>query len=263
MKRQGRYLPFAAAIVLAIAPWTFHLADAASGDGKKPGALTAEEILKKCDKFHFDYSDVHMKLNTLVKDKDGKATDLEYEMWEKGEKRLIMFSEPADVSGMAVLVKDPNTIYVYEPEFNKVRRVAAHAKKQTMFGMDYSLDEMATKDLHLYYTPKILEEEEKQAVLWLEQKEGQDKAWPKLKVFVSKDEYWAAVKIEYCDENGKKKKTEVREKLKDYGGRKVHSVMTMTDHAKKHSTTLMPQAAEYDTGLPDEMFTKRYLIREE
>jgi hypothetical protein len=39
--------------------------------------------------------------------------------------------------------------------------------------------------------------------------------------------------------------------------------MVMTSHAKKHSTTVIIKSIDLDTGLPDKMFTKRYLVREE
>jgi len=223
----------------------------------------AIEILKKSDEFHYGYGDSHLTLHSLLKDKDGATSEIKYEMWEKGEKRLLVFQEPPDLTGTAVLVKDPDTIYVYEPEFNKVRRIAAHAKKQTMFGMDYSMDESALRFLHKQYDPKIESEDEDTAVLILEQKPGLDKAWPKLRVTVDKKNHWIASKIEYLDAKGKKHKTEVRKGVKTIGGRLVTSIMIMTDHQKKHSTSIVIDKAEYDLGLPEEMFTKRYLVREE
>jgi outer membrane lipoprotein-sorting protein len=164
---------------------------------------------------------------------------------------------------MAILTKDKDTIYIYEPEFNKVRRVAAHAKKQTMLGMDYTMDESAQKHLYKQYDPKIVSDDASEAVLLLEQKSGLDKAWPQLKVHVDKDTHWIAKKIEYIDSKGKKRKTEKRKGVKKLGGRWVTSIMVMTDHGKKHSTTLLMKAAKFNKGLSDKMFTKRYLVREE
>jgi outer membrane lipoprotein-sorting protein len=236
---------------------------AQAGSDKEPGSLSALEILEKSDDFHYGYEDAYRTVKTIVKDKDGNTSQLLYEIWEKGKKRLLVFSEPPELAGMAVLVKNEDTIYVYEPEFNKVRRIAAHAKKQSMFGMDYSTDEMATINLHKFYDPELVEEDSKKAVLMLEQKPGQDKAWPKLRVVVDKTKHWAAVNIQYMDEKGNKKKTEKRKKVKNLGGRYVTSVMIMTDHTKKHSTTLILTKCKYNQGLEDKMFTKRYLIREE
>lgn len=251
----------ALATILVVPASVGMLADAA--DDKAPGSLTALEILKKSDDFHYGYKDAHRTIKVISKAKDGEKKEMLWEMWEKGVKRLIMFNDPPEVKGMALLVKDENTIYVYEPDLNKVRKIANHAKKQTMFGMDYSTDEMATFDLHKFYDPKIVEEDSDRAVLELEQKPGQDKAWPKLKMTIDKANHWAAIKIEYLNDKGKKKKTEVRKGIKKKGGRWITEVMVMTDHAKKHSTTLVQAECEYNKGLDDKMFTKRFLIREE
>jgi len=250
-------------LVLSLAALPVFLGLADGADDKAPGSLSALQILKKCDDFHHGYEDSYMKLLTVIKDKDGNKTELGSEMWEKGEKRLMVFSDPPDISGMAVLTKDIDTIYVYEPEFNKVRRVAAHAKKQTMFGMDYTMDESAQMHLHKQYDVKMLSEDATEAVLLLEQKSGLDKAWPKLKVFVDKENHWISKKIEYLDKKGKKHKTEVRKGVKKMGGRTVTSIMAMKDHGKKHSTTIIMKAAKFNKGLSDKMFTKRYLVREE
>jgi outer membrane lipoprotein-sorting protein len=234
-----------------------------AADDKKPGSLSALEILNRCDEFHHGHQDSSYVIRTIVKDKDGNKTEMLHEMWEKGEKRLMVFSEPPDVAGFAVLTKDPDTIYVYEPEFNKVRRIAAHAKKQTMFGMDYTMDESGMRHLAVCYDPKIESEDETQAVLVLKQKAGLDKAWPKLKVTVDKEKNWHASKIQYFNSKGKKRKTETRKGYKKLGGKFVTAIMLMKDHGKKHSTTLIMKKAKFNEGISDKIFSKRYLVRED
>ena len=257
MKRPLLFAVIAAALVLA--PVSMGLA----GDDLAPGSLTADEILERCDTFHHGHNDSQITVQTVIKDKDGSKSVLLSEMWEKGQKRLMIFSEPPDIAGMAVLAKDPDTIYVYEPEFNKVRRIAAHAKKQTMFGMDYTMDESGMRHLAVHYKPTIEKEDGSQVVLVLEQKPGEDKAWPKLRLTIQKDSHWEATKLQYFDDKGKKRKTETRKKLKKLGGKFVTAVMVMKNHDKKHSTTLILKKAKYNQGLPDKMFSKRYLIRED
>jgi outer membrane lipoprotein-sorting protein len=229
----------------------------------EPGELDAEEILARCDDFHFFYEDAHMQVRSVLKDEHGDVEAMDTEVWEKGRKRLVTFHSPPEVAGMAVLVKDPDTIYVYEPEFNKVRRIASHAKKQSMLGSDYSFDEMATKRLGLSYTPTIVSEDAHSAVLRLEVEPGHDRAWPRLEVHVDKDRHFMAEKIHYYDEDGEKAKTETRRKLETSGGWTYPTVLTMTDHSRKHSTTNIVEEIAHDIGLEDKLFTKRHLIRED
>ncbi len=227
------------------------------------GELDASQILARCDEFHYFYDDAHMKVRSVLVDGEGKTDELGMEVWEKGEKRLIVFSSPPEVSGMAVLVKDPSTIYVYEPEFNKVRRIASSAKKQSLMGSDYSFDEMAMKKLGLDYDPVILSEDEGSAVLELIAKPGKDKAWPRLELVVDKTKHFMASKIRFFDASGKKVKTETRKKLATSGEWTYPSVLVMVDHGRDHSTTNIVESVTYNKGLPDSMFTKRYLIRED
>ena len=229
-------------------------------EGKKPDAAT---ILKKCDDFHFGYKDMINKIDVTLIDKDGKKSYLKMELYQKGsDKRLLRFTEPKDIAGFSVLNKDINTMYVYEPSLGKVRKIATHAKKQTMLGIDFTLDEAGTFRLESDYDPKLIGEDENNYILYLTQKQGKDKAWPILKVWVNKEK-WYASKIEYCDSKEKVHKTEIRSNLKMMGGRLWAARMTMTDHTKKHTTIYDFQEIKINTGLSDEIFTKRNLIRQE
>lgn len=237
----------------------------ASGTGKTEGGderkLSADDILKRCDDFHFFASDSMYRINVTLTDSAGKKSYMKMELYQKGTKRrLLRFLEPRDIAGFSVLSKDPETLYVYEPSLGKVRRVASHAKKQTMLGLDFTLSEAESFRLGSDYTPRLIGEDEEHYMLFLAQKEGRDKAWPIQKVEVSK-KTWHAARIEYCDEKEKVHKTETRYGLKKMGGRMIASVMKMFDHTRKHSTIYDVKEARFDQDLPDEMFTKRYLVR--
>jgi outer membrane lipoprotein-sorting protein len=252
---KGLFLAFAAATVV-IAGWK-----AAGAEGeKKP---TAKEILKKCDDFHFGFKDSSYKIDVTLIDKDGKKSFMKLENYQKGsDKRLLRFTEPKDIAGLAILNKDANTMYVYEPSLGKVRKIATHAKKQTMLGLDFTLDEASTFRYDSDYDPKLIGEDEGGYKLFLTQKSGRDKAWPVVKITVDKKK-WFASKIEYCDAKEKMHKTEVRSNVKQLSGRWVTARMTMTDHGKKHTTIYDMADAKFNTGLSDELFTKRNLVREE
>jgi outer membrane lipoprotein-sorting protein len=225
--------------------------------------LNAKQILKKCDDFHFFAKDTVYKIDVTLIDKDGKKSYMKLENYQKGaKKRLLRFTEPKDIAGFSILTIDENTMYVYEPSLGKVRRIASHAKKQSMLGNDFTLDEAGTFRLGSDYEPKLIGEDETSWTLFLTQKAGKDKAWPIQKVTVDKKKFFAA-KIEYCDDKEKKHKTETRTKVKKLGGKWVTSNMKMVDHDKKHTTIYEMTELKFDANLPDELFTKRNLVRDE
>ena len=236
------------------------LRSAPAEDKKK---LTAAQILKKCDDFHFFANDMEIHIDVTVTDKDGNKDYHKLIMYQKGkDKRLLRWVEPADLLDFAVLNKNANTMYVYEPSLGKVRRIASHAKKQTMLGYDYTLDESSILKLANEYDPALESEDATQYNLKLTQKSGKDLAWPILNVQVSK-KYFNAKKIEYRDKNGKKHKTETRTGVKKWDGHLYCSKSVMKDHGKDHSTTYKYTEIKFNRGLDDDLFTKRALVRDE
>lgn len=225
--------------------------------------LSVKQILAKCDDFHFGMKDAVYYIDVTLIDKNGKKTYMKLENYQKGNsKRLIRFVEPKDLDGFAVLNKDANTMYVYEPSLGKVRRIASHAKKQSMLGQDFTLDEASIFRYESIYDPKLIDEDDKAWHLELKQKQGEDRAWPIVHFYVNKKKFHAQ-KIEFCNASGKTIKTEKRSNLKKFDGRWVTAKMKMTDHGKQHSTTYDIVDAKFDQDFPADMFTKRNLIRDE
>lgn len=224
------------------------------------GKLTAVQILHKCDDFHFVDKDAYYKIKATLIDKNGSRSYQVFEMFQKGLNRIMRWLAPPDIAGFSVLTRSVDTIYVYEPSLNKVRRIASHARKQTMLGNDFTLDEAASFRLGREYNPKLIGESDNRYILYLTQKEGRDKAWPILRVYVDKKDFHAA-KIEYCDGKDKVHKTETRYNVKKMGGHFIATTMKMVDHDKKHTTIYNFLEVKFNLGLPDSMFSKRNLVR--
>ncbi|MFH1434403.1 MAG: outer membrane lipoprotein-sorting protein [Pseudomonadota bacterium] len=254
--RNKIFLPACALIVAA----AFALGPVDAGQA---GKLSASQILAKCDDFHFGQKDAVYKIDVTLIDKNGKKTYMKLENYQKGNSlRLIRFVEPKDLDGFAVLNKDENTMYVYEPSLGKVRRIASHAKKQSMLGQDFTLDEASIFRYESVYDPVLVDEDDKTWHLELKQKQGKDRAWPIVHFYVDKKKFHASM-IEFCDAAGKTIKTEKRSNLKKFDGLWVTARMKMTDHGKQHSTIYDIVDARFDQDLPADLFTKRSLIREE
>ncbi|MFH1436702.1 MAG: outer membrane lipoprotein-sorting protein [Pseudomonadota bacterium] len=225
--------------------------------------LTAAQILKKCDDFHFFMEDMEIHIDVTVIAGMGKKDRHKMIMLQKGkEKRLMRWLEPKDIADFSILNKDENTMYVFEPSLGKVRRIASHAKKQTFLGYDYTKSEASIFRLENAYDPKSIGEDDGNYKLYLTQKKDKDLAWPILKVFVSKKDFHAA-QIQYCDEKDKKHKTEMRSGVKAWDGHLYGSGSEMVDHTKQHTTIYEYTKVKFNQGLDDDLFTKRNLVREE
>ena len=103
-------------------------------------AKSAATILKKSDDEVNNFKDQEYVTRMTLLAADGKVEKvIEMKIQQKGgDKRLVRFVKPGDVKGLSVLVEGGNT-YVYLPQFNKTRRVAAHTSKQSFMGTDFNM----------------------------------------------------------------------------------------------------------------------------
>src|SRR5262249_46449835 len=125
----------------------------------------------------------------------------------KGEKRFSEFTAPADMKGTKVLILSPTQMYVYLPSFGKVRRIASHTKDQGFLGLTFSQDDMATTSYGGSYTASILSDDAAKVTLSLTPKGGQETAYAKIEMTLTKD-HMVASEIKYFSTDGKNIKTE-------------------------------------------------------
>ncbi|MCD6507935.1 outer membrane lipoprotein-sorting protein [Candidatus Poribacteria bacterium] len=224
-------------------------------------ALTGEEVLKKVDEVANAPKDIHMIMKTILIDSKGNEKVRKAESFQKGtEKRLIRFLEPADQKGIGFLALPNDVQYIYMPAFHKIRRIASHVKNTKFAGTDFTYDDLSTFRFSKDYNPKLLETTEEFYILELIPKPGVKKDYSRLKMWARKDNF-VSVKIEYYDKKGELKKVLERRKITKIGKYWTAKEMEMRDLKENHSTKMIQDKIEFDTGLSDRIFTPRYLRR--
>src|SRR4051812_31574984 len=97
-----------------------------------------QEVLGKVDKMMNNFSDGVFESKLLVKTPDGSNREYGFTTFQKSpDKRLVRFTSPGDVKGMGVLIESAETMYVFLPGFQRVRRMGTHIKNQTFMGSDF------------------------------------------------------------------------------------------------------------------------------
>ncbi|GAB4292533.1 MAG: hypothetical protein Kow0090_06490 [Myxococcota bacterium] len=219
----------------------------------------ARKILTNMDNEYNKHKDLDMTLVVTLYSGDKVEKVVKARNYEKdGNKRLLRILEPADVAGMAILTVDADTIYVYLPEFNRVRRVAAHAKKNSFLGSDFSEQEIAILRYDELFDPELIKEEEKEYLLKLIPKPGKEFSAAYLMMWVDKGN-GLFNRVEYYSEDGVKLKTQFRSETKDYGDGYIQTRVKMVDHLKNHSTEITFDGIKRNKGLSDKIFSRRYL----
>jgi outer membrane lipoprotein-sorting protein len=226
---------------------------------KKP---TAQEILAKCDHALNAFKDAIWESKLRVKEPNGTWRELTFTTYQKVPgKRLVRFTG-GENKGMNVLIESADTIYVYLPEFKRVRRMGTHVKNQTFGGSDFSSEDMSQISYGVSFDPTLASEDDKSYILELKAKGGQEREFPRIKMWVSK-EHWGPTRLEFMDAAGKKLKTEeLIDFKKDSPEHWQPSRVRLIDHRRNdHTSEIEFLSSKIDTGLSDDLFTVRALQR--
>jgi outer membrane lipoprotein-sorting protein len=227
-------------------------------------AIEGEEVLTKVDAVLSAPTDGTSRGEMILIDKNGKTKERRLQMWtryykDKDDWSLVKFVTPAEVRDLGFLSLADDKMYLYLPAFDRVRRIASHARKESFAGSDLSNDDLSTGKYTDHYTAQITEETDQEYVLELTRKPGSNRIYPKSVVWVNKENF-TIPKMELFDKGEKLWKTFEGE-YKQIQGYWTMTKVTMTDVKKKHKTVMTMEEIQFDVGLEDKIFTQRYLKR--
>jgi len=223
--------------------------------------LTATQILTMVDDVINAPKDQDLKLKLILIDKDGKEEVRQMSMLQKGcDRRMVKFLSPASQKGIGVLSLPDDIMYLYLPAFKKTRRIASHVKNTKFAGTDFTYEDMEAKRYSEKYTPEILKKDENHYILQLKPKKDVKTDYSKLIMWVRADNFYPT-KIEFYDKGNNLYKVMLREKIEKVGKYWVSKESEMEDLKAKHKTKMILEDVKFDSGLSDELFTERYLIR--
>ena len=220
---------------------------------------SAAAILKKSDDIVNGAADQEYTTQMTLKSGEKVEKVIEMKILQKGGvKRLVRFTKPGDVKGMSVLVLDADTTYVYLPQFNKTRRVAAHTSKQSFMGTDFTEQENSIIRYDESFDPTLVKKEGDEFILKLTPKKGKEFDFAYIMMWI--DQKTALqTKMEYYNAEGVLLKTQTRGGLKVMEGVETQTKVVMTDHIRKHSTEIDILTVKENQGLKDDLFTQRNL----
>jgi outer membrane lipoprotein-sorting protein len=237
---------------------------ALAGSPARSAEPTGAELLAKVDTAMNNFTDGQFDSKLLVKEPNGQAREFLFTTYQKvPEKRLVRFSSPGDVKGMGVLVENRETMYVFLPGFQKIRRVGTHVKNQTFMGSDFAYEDMSLTSYSPTYDAKLVGQDAKSYELELAVKPKAEAEFPRIHLTVDKTSM-QPTKIECLDANGKKLKTQERigYTLDPTGVHYNPARIVVVDHRRNdHTSEIIFLGTKLNQGLKDDLFTQRSLIR--
>lgn len=241
----------------AIAP----TASAALPSGTPLAMIDANKILAEVDRRGSVFDDQQYKATMSILKGGSVQKVLEFDMVMKGlTKQFLTFTAPGDVAGMKVLLQDPQTLYVYMPEFKKVRRVAAHVQNQGFLGSAFTYEDMTQTALSPLFDATLASHEGKQTTLTLTPKEGVKSTYPRIDVVIDGTK-GGVTTMRYYDGSGNHVRTQTREDWVKHEGTLMPTKITMTDLKSGDSTVIQLSELKVNQGVEDDLFSRRMLLR--
>jgi outer membrane lipoprotein-sorting protein len=226
---------------------------------------SAEEILRRVDAAVSGPAaprDMEAVMTMTIASASGTVKTRRLRVWSQAAaggvtRRLMKFLSPPDVRDIGFLTLSDDQMYLYLPEFRRVRRIASHNKSENFVGSDFSYDDLSVSAFGDSYVPSLAGQDGATWTLDLERQAGADSPYKKIKLKVSKESF-LPVRMELHDASGALVKVEEQENGRA-GNCWVPTTIRMNDVKSGSRTELVMVGIKTDQGLADEVFTQRFL----
>jgi len=241
-------------------------------------AQSAEEkglaIITEADRRDDGYGDSTATMEMVLKNRHGDSSSREMRMKTKevpdksvGDKALIVFDQPRDVKGTALLsftkIIDPDDQWLYLPALKRVKRIASVNKSGPFVGSEFAFEDMASQEVGKY-SYKYLRNEPCGALECFvveSYPQYEHSGYTKLIGWLDTTEY-RSQKIDYYDRKGTLLKTLVLSDYHQYVGKywRPHSLV-MENHQSGKVSSIVWKDMKLQVGLEESDFTKNALKR--
>ncbi len=228
--------------------------------------LTASQIMKNYDA-RLIPKDMKAEMVMNLVDDQGRTRSREVRTYRIGDDKQIMwFLQPAEVKGSSFLRLSSedreDDMWIYLPAFEKVRRIASHAKNGNFMGSDFTYEDMGDWKLDDYTFLLRGEDKFDNVDCWVIESAPKEKVvtdYGKSVFWIWKSEYYLAKK-ELYDKKGTLRKimTVTAKKLGSYW---VMEKIVMSDLKRGGRTELLFKNIELDTGISPDLFKSSELTK--
>jgi len=246
--------------------------------GADATAPSIQEIINAADyRAYYQGADGRAKVHMVITDSQGRKRTREFTILRKdqtpkgtadkdfiGEQQFyVYFHRPADVNKMVFMVwkhidRDDDR-WLYLPALDLVKRIAASDKRTSFVGSNFFYEDVSGRSLG-EDTHELAETTATQYVLKHTPKNPEAVEFSYYKMWVDR-KTMIPMRTEYFDKNGKKYRIYEAIEVKDVQGFPTVLKAKMSDLQTKSATVITYTNVKYDVGLPDKVFSERYLRR--
>jgi outer membrane lipoprotein-sorting protein len=244
--------------------------------GLPTAAETPEEkglaIAREADRRDLGFGDNVATMQMVLRNRQGEESRRELrtkvlEVANDGDKSLVIFDEPADVKGTALLTFTHKTgdddQWLYLPALKRVKRIASDNKSGPFMGSEFAYEDIASQEVEKY-TYKWLRDEtlDGQAMFVFERYPvDKNSGYTRQIVWMDQAEY-RPMRIEYYDRKNARLKTLTFKDYRKYLDKHWRaSEMFMENHQTGKSTRLVWRDYKFKNGLTARDFDQNALAR--
>lgn len=147
--------------------------------------------------------------------------------------------------------------WLYLPALDLVKQISSTEKRTSFVGSNFFYEDVSGRSLDAD-THELEKTTENYYVLKNTPKDPASVEFAYFRMYVHRDTF-ITVSVEYFDKNGEKYRTYTADKVDTIEGFPTVMQSTMKDLRSGGETTLNYLAVNYNVGIPDEIFTERYL----
>lgn len=240
-------------------------------------ALAAEanrglQIAQETDRRDTGYGDIAVEMRMTLRNAHGEES-IRYmrnrlmEVENDGDKALIIFDQPRDVKGTALLTYSHKTEaddqWLYLPALKRVKRIASRNKSGPFMGSEFAYEDLTSQEVEKYTYRFVEETELNGAPMFVIERDPVDKysGYSKQLAWIHAQEY-RPEKIEFYDRKGSLLKTLNFSGYQQYLGQFWRAdEMFMENHQTGKSTRLNWENYQFRNGYTDADFGQNALKR--
>ncbi len=229
-------------------------------------------IAVEADRRDTGFHDFRAELTMLLRNRHGEESIREMrsrsiEVEGDGDKTMIIFDQPRDVKGTALLTfshkVDADDQWLYLPALKRVKRIASRNKSGPFMGSEFAYEDLASQEVEKYTYRYIGDDELDGEAMFLIERDPVDEysGYRRQLVWIDQAEY-RPMKIEFYDRKDSLLKTLTFKGYQQYLDRFWRArEMFMENHQTGKTTLLTWLSYEFQIGLTDADFTKNSLKR--
>jgi hypothetical protein len=231
------------------------------------------EIAARSDRSDRGFGDSEVELQMILRNAAGRESSralnistLEIPDEGQGDKSLVVFDNPRDIKGTALLshakILDPDDQWLFLPALKRVKRISSANKSGPFVGSEFAFEDFTALELNKYdYTWLRQEKLDELSTDVIERSPRYEASgYSRQITWVDRDIHQVR-KVEFYDRRGDLLKTLTLREYRQYGSVWRSHRMEMVNHQTGKSTDLIYGEYSFGTGLKDGDFVKGRLAR--